>query len=212
VATFPRARRLLAFAYIMAAAPAAIATDSAVDGENVVAVWKAQQMSFEYRGDSTSYSCQSLEDKLQLILQTMGAREDVQLRSYACDEQMGIARFQVSLQSPVVASEQNIQEITAHDANDELIARVNGRQLPSAADLQRFTAVWKTVSFARDRRMRLERGDCELVRQLRRQILPRMSVQIIKDNVRCSSRMGSVGPPRLTVSALVPTGDAAKLP
>lgn len=203
------ARCLLACAYIMIAAPVAT---MATDGESVEAVWKAQQMSFEYRGYSTSYSCQSLEDKLELILRTVGAREDVQLRGYACDEQIGIARFQVSLQSPVVASEQNIRELTTHDAKDELIARVNGEELSSAADLQRFTAVWKTVSFARDRRMRLERGDCELVQQLRRQILPRMSVQIVKDNVRCSSSLGNVGPPRLTVSALVPAEEAAKLP
>jgi hypothetical protein len=60
--------------------------------------------------------------------------------------------------------------------------------------------------------MRLERGDCELVQQLRRQILTRMSVHIVKDNVRCSASMGNVGPPRLTVSALVPADEAAQLP
>jgi len=59
--------------------------------------------------------------------------------------------------------------------------------------------------------MRLERGDCELVQQLQRQILPRMSVHIVKDNVRCSSSTGNIGPPRLTVSALVPA-DEARLP
>lgn len=37
-------------------------------------------------------------------------------------------------------------------------------------------------------------------------LLPRLSVQVIKDNVRCSSSFDSVGPPRLTVSALVPAG------
>jgi hypothetical protein len=194
----------------MAASLAAVA-DAPVEGESVEAVWKAQRMNFEYRGDSTTYSCRSLEDKLELILRTVGAREDVQLQGYACDEQMGIARFQIALQSPVVASEENLRDLTARDAKDELVARVNGEKLPSAADLPRFTAVWKTVSFARDRRMRLERGDCELVQQLRRQILPRMSVHIVKDNVRCSSGMGNIGPPRLTVSALVPADEAAQI-
>jgi hypothetical protein len=183
--------------------------DAPVDGESVMAVWKPQQVDFEYRGYSTAYSCRGLEDKLELILRSVGAREDVQLRSYACDEQIGIAKFQISLQSPVVASEDNVRELTTHDAKGELIARVNGEKLPSAADLPRFTAVWKTVSFARDRRMRLERGDCELVQQLRRQILTRMSVRVVKDNVRCSSSMGNIGPPRLTVSALVPMEEAA---
>ena len=142
-------------------------------------------------------------------MRTVGAREDVQLRSYACDEQIGIARFQISLQSPVVASEENVREMTTHDAKDELVARVNGEKLPSAADLPRFTAVWKTVSFARDRRMRLERGDCELVQQLRRQILPRMSVQ--SSRTTCAVRRAwETRAATVDVSALVPA-TAAKL-
>ncbi|MET0536122.1 MAG: hypothetical protein ABW171_18045, partial [Steroidobacter sp.] len=171
--------------------------------QSVEAVWKAQEVTFEYRGYTTSYSCRALGDKLALILRSVGAREGLQLHSSACDEQIGIASFQVSLQSPVVASEQTLRDLTTHDAKDELIARVNGESLPSAADLPRFPAVWKTVSFARDRSLRLERSDCELVQQLRRQILPHLSVQIVKDNVRCSS-LGNIGSPRLTVSALVP--------
>lgn len=199
-----------AFAYITIAAPVATAVaDAPAEGESVEAVWKPQQVNFEYRGYSTAYSCRSLEDKLELIVRSVGAREDVQLRSYACDEQIGIARFQIALQSPVVASEENLRELSTHDAKGELIARVNGEKLTSTADLPRFTAVWKTVSFARDRRMRLERGDCELVQQVRHQILTRMSVHIVKDDVRCSSSMGNIGPPRLTVSALVPADEAA---
>ena len=171
--------------------------------QEVIAVWKAQQLNFEYRGYSTMYSCRSLEDKLQIILRSVGAREDVRLQSYVCDEQLGIARFQISMQSPVIASEENIRELTTHDSKDELVDRVNGAQLAGAADLEPFPAVWKKVSFARDRDMRLERGDCELVQQLRRQILPRMSVQVVKDNISCSSAFGNVTAPRLTVSALV---------
>jgi hypothetical protein len=186
--------------------------DAPADGEIVQAVWKPQQMNFEYRGYSTTYSCRGLQDKLELILLSVGAREDLQLNGYACDEQIGIARFQIVLQSPVIASEENLRELTAYDAKGELIARVKGEQLPSAADLPRFSAVWKTVSFARDRRMRLERGDCELVQQLRQQILTRMSVRMVKDNVRCSSSMGNIGPPRLTVSALVRADEGAALP
>ena len=119
-----------AVGYIVIAAPAAAVADAPAEGESVVAVWKAQQVNFEYRGYSTAYSCRSLEDKLELILRTVGAREDVQLRSYACDEQIGIARFQISLQSPVVASEENVRELTTHDAKGELVARVNARNCP----------------------------------------------------------------------------------
>jgi len=204
---------LLPLAYIIALGPVANAiAASPADGDTVAAVWKAQQMNFEYRGYSTIYTCQSLEDKLAVILRSVGAREDLQLRGYACNEEIGVARFQVLLQSPVVATEANIRELTTHDTQDELVARLNGEKLATAQDVHRFDAVWKTVSFSRDRDMRLERGDCELVKQLRRQILPRMSVQVVKDNIRCSSSMGNTGPPRLIVSALVPADRAVKQP
>jgi len=187
----------------LALAPAAVLANPT--DEQVTAVWKAQQLNFEYRGYSTTYSCRSLEDKLEIILRTVGARENVRLQSYVCDERVGVARFQIAMQSPVVATEENIRELTTHDSKDELVARVNGEQLPAANDLERFPAVWKKVSFARDRDMRLERGDCELVQQLRRQILPRMAVRIVTDKTSsCSSAFGNVGSPRLTVSALVP--------
>jgi hypothetical protein len=174
-------------------------TDAAV----VEAVWKPQRINFVYRGYSTLYSCSGLQDKLEKILATVGARDHVELRAYSCDDALAIARFQIALASPVEATPENVQELTTYDAHAVLIARVRGEQLASAEDLPRFPAVWKTISFARSREMRLEPGDCELVQQLRRHVLPRMSVQIVSDRVQCSE-FGNISRPQLTVSALVP--------
>lgn len=177
---------------------------SPADGAAVDAIWKPQQMNFVYRGYSTLYSCSGLQDKLEKILTTVGARDDsIQLRAYACDDALATARFQIELTSPVEATPENVEQLTTHDSHDALIARVRGEQLPSAEDLPRFPAVWKTISFARSREMRLAPGDCELVLQLRRHILPRMAVHVVNDQVRCSP-FGNIGKPRLTVSALVP--------
>lgn len=173
----------------------------------VAAVWKMQQLTFEYRGSSTFYSCRSLRDKLKVILIGVGAREGMDLGSYACDETSGIARFQIRFESPVVATPENVIAITTHDSREELVARVNGTHLENAVDVQRFAAVWRTVSFARDREMKLAPGDCELVEQVRRQILPQLSIQIVRDNVRCSAAFGNISPPRLTVSALMATNE-----
>jgi hypothetical protein len=169
----------------------------------VEAVWKPQRINFVYRGYSTLYSCSGLQDKLEKILTTVGARDHVELRAYSCDDVLSIARFQIALASPVEATPENVQELTTYDARDELLARARGEQLASAEDLPRFPAVWKTISFARSREMRLEPGDCELVQQLRRHVLPRMSVQIVSDRVQCSA-FGNISRPQLTVSALVP--------
>ena len=198
-------RRLIDFARaaVLLLAAGVASAQAQPDQPVVEAVWKPQQMNFVYRGYSTLYSCGSLQEKLEKILMTVGARGGIQMRACSCDDQLAIARFQIVLASPVEATPENVQALTTYDPQDELVARVRGEQLASAEDLQRFPAVWKTISFARSREMRLAPGDCELVEQLRRHILPRMSVQVVSDRVRCSP-WGNIGKPRLTVSALVP--------
>ncbi|HET9448209.1 MAG TPA: hypothetical protein VFO35_18220 [Steroidobacteraceae bacterium] len=177
---------------------------SPVDAAAVEAIWKRQQMNFVYRGYSTLYSCGGLQAKLEKILTTLGARRgSVMLRAYSCDDALAIARFQIVLTSPVEATPENLEQLTTYDSHDALVARVRGEQLPAAEDVPRFPAVWKTISFARSREMQLAPGDCELVLQLRRHILPRMAVHIVNDQVRCS-QFGNIGKPRLTVSALAP--------
>jgi hypothetical protein len=201
-----KGRRLVAVAWaaVLLLAGSGAHAQSAADAAVVEAVWKPQRINFVYHGYSTLYTCSGLQEKLEKILTTVGARDgSVQLRAYSCNDALSVARFQIALASPVEATAENVQELTSYDARDELVARVRGEQLTSAADLERFRAQWKTISFARSREMKLDRGDCELVRQLRRHILPRMSVQIVTDRVRCSP-FGNIGPPRLTVSALVP--------
>ncbi len=189
---------------------AGVASAQSQPGEAVVdAVWKPQRMNFVYRGYSTLYSCRSLQDKLKKILTTVGARGGIQLQAYSCDDGLAVARFQIVLTSPVEATPENVQQLVSYDARDELAARVRGEQLATAEDLPRFPAVWKTISFARSRQMRLAPGDCELVLELRRHILPRMAVQIVNDQVRCS-QFGNIGKPQLTVSALVPVETTAE--
>lgn len=193
----------IAWAAVLLLAGSVAHAESQPDAAVVEAVWKPQRINFVYRGYSTLYTCSGLQEKLEKILTSVGARGGVELRAYSCDDALSIARFEIALTSPVEATPENVEELTTYDAHDELIARVRGERLASAEDLQRFPAVWKTISFARSREMRLEPGDCELVLQLRRHILPRMSVQIVSDRVRCSE-FGNIGRPQLTVSALVP--------
>jgi hypothetical protein len=192
-----------AWATVLVLMTSAAIAQSPADDAVVEAVWKPQRVNFVYRGYSTLYSCRSLQDKLEKILRTVGARGHIELRSYSCDDELAIARFQIALTSPVEATPDNVEQLTTYDARDELIARVRGERLASAEDLPRFPAVWKTISFARSREMKLAPGDCELVQQLRRHILPRMAVHIVRDQVRCS-QFGNIGKPQLTVSALVP--------
>lgn len=176
---------------------------TAEEGETVAAVWKTQQLPFVYQG-YVSYSCEGLREKLDKILRSVGARAGIAMRVSGCGGFSGNTALQIVLQSPVVATPATVRELTTYDATHALVAHVRGESLPSEMGLPRFAAVWKRVSFERDSRMRLDPGDCELVDELRRQILPRLSVQIVRNFVHCASRYGNITRPGLTVLALVP--------
>lgn len=119
-----------------------------------------------------------------------------------CRDFDGLAELEVLMESPVIATAENIRDITSYDSEDELIARVRGMPLPSPEDLERFPAVWQPISFrgAGSGKLYLADRDCALVQQLRRQILPNMSVQVIKDVERLDC---SYAASRLKVLALV---------
>jgi hypothetical protein len=181
-------------------APLCVTAAAEAPQDRIEAVWRPQRLTFQYHSEGRMYSCDILQHKVRKILTQFGAREQLVVRSVACRDFAGTARLEVIMESPVVASPENIRDITNYDSEDELIARVRGVHLPAAEDLERFPAVWESISIQRAPKVHLEQADCALVQQLRRQILPKMSVQIIKDIERADCTYAS---PRLTVMALV---------
>lgn len=166
----------------------------------VEAVWRAQRVTFHYRSEGKMYRCDALEHKIRGILAQLGARDQVVIRRISCRDFATAARVEVIMESPVVATEENIRELTQYDTEDELIARLRGVALPNPEELERFPAVWESIALQRAPKIYLETSDCALVQQLRRQVLPKMSVQIVKDIDRVDCSQAS---PRLTVLALV---------
>lgn len=179
---------------ISAAAPAA--------PDYVSAVWRQQSLEFAYQGTATAYSCSTLQQRLEAILRSVGARDGITIVMQRCVDQAG-AYVQIQLESPVEATEANIAAVTQHTSTDALVARVRNVALPTPENIERFPAEWKQVSMGRDRTLKLEPGDCELVKQLRRDVFPRMSIRIERDNLKCSAAFGNLGQPQLSVAALV---------
>lgn len=168
----------------------------------IPAVWRQQSLEFAYQGAATAYSCNALQRRLEAILRSVGARDGISIVMQRCTDQAD-AYMQITLESPVEATEANILAVTQHSSADELVARVRNRTLATPENVERFPAEWKTVSMSRDRTLKLDSGDCELVKQLRRDVFPRMSVRIVHDNLRCSVAFGNIGQPQLSVAALV---------
>ena len=169
----------------------------------VEAVWKVQSLSFAYGGYATVYSCDALFRKVSGILQVLGARDTLRIRSFGCTDMVTHGRMEITLESPVEATPENIEALTTYDTKQELIARVRNEHLAGAEDVQRFPATWKTISMKRAPGLRLGPSDCELVEQLRRDVLPHMSIRVESDRMHCSSVFGNIGQPQLQVAALV---------
>jgi hypothetical protein len=197
-------KALLVTASLCLGAAPALARD---DNPNIDAIWLPQVVTFTYQADNTFYSCSSLWQKITGILAHLGARRTAPAHRISCDDFAHTVRLQIALESPAEATPANLLAITDYDSKDMLVARLRGEQLPSASDIPRFPAAWTTLSL-RSADMDLTAGDCDLVHQLRKQVLPKLSVQVLNEPARCLpvlSRGGSMRP-KMKVRALTVAG------
>jgi hypothetical protein len=181
-------------------------------GEPVQAIWKDQEFAFFFQSQTTFYSCSSLEAKLERILSALGARKPhVKVRSVDCQAgPVRMPRVIVNMTAPVEATAQALAERDKGKSKRELAARVRGETEDPAA-LAEFPAQWKRVSVSRGA-VDLEPGDCELIDELRRKVLPRLAIRVVKDSMHCTPQQLTLGQPQLEVEALVemPKPDEAK--
>ena len=167
----------------------------------VSAVWKPQEISFYYQSFTTFYACRSLEDRVRQLLMALGADKELKVRAASCQGNE-IARFphvSIKLSSPVEATPEALAELEKTRSTRELTARVRGE--PMTEVTEQFPAQWKPVSLSRGS-FRLEPGDCELIDQLKRHVLPKLAIRIVKDDMNCTPNQVSLGQPRLEVEAL----------
>jgi hypothetical protein len=165
-----------------------------------------QVVNFTYQADDTFYSCSSLWQKITGILAHLGARKTAPAQRVSCDDFAQTVRLRIALESPAAATQENLLALTDYDSEDMLVARLRGKQLPSAGDVPRFPAAWTTLSL-RSADMHLTAGDCELVHQLRKQVLPKLSVQVLNEPTRCAAVLSRGGmPPKMKVRALTVAG------
>jgi hypothetical protein len=201
------ARLVLASALMVSLDAAAVQTASS---DMIQAIWKVQRISFNYRG--ASHTCSGLSERLRSILRYVGVHETVTISLQGCHGQGGTQVAHILLASPVEATEENLSEVTSHDSRAELIARLRGVGLASADDIARFPAAWRTISFANALPLRLTAADCDLLRELRREVFPKLAIRVINDEMNCPLGGSSVSRPQLTVAALVAISPAGESP
>lgn len=214
VTSASRWRAALVFSLLVAMTAAATAVqtrdqqtaaDTATSlAEPVQAIWKHQEISFYFQSFTTFYSCTGLEGKLERIMRELGVHARVRVRSAECPSSVArMPRVVMQVVGPVEATAEALAERDKNKSVRELTERVRGKKSTHPLDsLEEFPAQWRRVSLTRGK-LDLQPGDCELIEELQKKVLPKLAVRIVDDDVQCLPNQLTLGQPRLEVEALV---------
>lgn len=173
--------------------------------EPVQAIWKHQEIAFYFQSFTTFYSCTGLEGKLERIMRELGVHAKVRVRSADCPSSVArMPRVVMTVIGPVEATPEALAERDKNKSVRELTQRVKGKgKSDNPLDsLDQFPAQWRRVALTRGR-LDLQPGDCELIEELTKKVLPKLAVRIVNDDVQCSPNQLTLGQPRLEVESLV---------
>ncbi|HEY5019947.1 MAG TPA: hypothetical protein VII17_02910 [Steroidobacteraceae bacterium] len=164
----------LVAALVFATAPPVFA-----DGEP--GSWQTQKSELDYMGFTTTYSCEGLQSKLELLLRKLGARSDAKVETFGCDRGYGVpSRF--------------------------ARARLNFAALQPAADGAdpAVPGSWRRIEFAPNRPFGLQDGDCELIEQFRDKVLPLFATRTLENRSHCVPHQASTFSLQFQVFAPLP--------
>lgn len=180
--------------------------DALPPGEPIDAIWHIERIDFAYHSSTVRYECSALQRRIAEILYAIGAHARVGVElTCTSGELTRHAGAHVTLAVPVAATAENLQAETAFDTRDELIARLRHEQLPSASDIERFAASWRTVALTRTPPLSLGPADCDLLRVMRDQVFPHLRVRVVSSGLNCGGGSDTRIQPRIHVNALMPS-------
>lgn len=199
-------RRTWGFAFVasLGAVFGVSVAEEAPPDTQVTAIWHIQQIDFVYNSSTVRYSCGNLQRRIAAILQAVGANANMGVEiGCSSGELVRYANVHLTLAVPVEATEENLRAATNFDTRDQLVARLHQTQLPSAEQITRFPARWRTVALTRNPPLSLGPGDCDLLRSMRDDVFPLLHVRVVSSGLRCGSGSDTRIPPRIDVNALM---------
>jgi hypothetical protein len=147
------------------------AAPTAVTGIPMAAVWREQHLDFFYMGRTSRYSCDGLRDKVRAMLLDLGVRRDVKIAAIGCEDS---GRMRVNSPAPSL----NIT-FSAAALPDPSVKPLH------EGDLAATDARFESFTIASDAFRNLGFGDCELVQEFSRQILPKLVTRSLKRDITC---------------------------
>ncbi|HLZ97246.1 MAG TPA: hypothetical protein VKP66_04815 [Steroidobacteraceae bacterium] len=166
---------------VMGAQTCAAATPAAatpVTGIPMAAVWREQHVEFVYKGRTSRYSCEGLRDKVRAILLDLGARRDLKIAATGCEN---TGRMRNDPPAPSLSI-----TFSAPSLPDPSVKPLH------QGDLSATDARFEPFIIAGDAFRNLGLGDCELVQEFSRQILPKLATRALKRDIACVPYQASV--------------------
>jgi hypothetical protein len=135
------------------------------------AVWKEQHLEFSYQGRTARYSCQGLRDKMRSLLLDLGARRDLQVALLGCDESAPLGRGYIGPRLSLTFSSPAVRDASAKPVHPGDLSAVDARYEPFTLTSDAFRNYGV--------------GDCELVEEFAREVLPHLSARNVKKDITC---------------------------
>lgn len=210
---------------------------SAQDEQQTMAVWKQREVDFFYRSSTSIYSCGALQARVASVLRAVGARDDVRVQAYDCDEVMiqpnsrldpwetrndvladrryptreQYVRVRIQFASPTEATPEVVADIEKNKTKRELIARVTNNPAAAFEGAVQFPAEWQEVVLS-NKTIGIEAEECELLEQMSQTVLRKLDLRIKRRSFTCSPNQRSRIPPKMTVEALVARAPSIRVP
>jgi hypothetical protein len=148
----------------------AVGAPEAQRSASVHAVWRERHIGFSYMGRTARYSCDGLREKVRAMLLDLGARRDLKVVALGCGAE------RVGLDSTLP----RLDLIFASPALPDNPGKANhsGELAPVPAHFEEFTLTGDTFR-------NLGIGDCELVGEFARQVLPKLAARDVTQDITC---------------------------
>lgn len=194
-------------------APAAGGTSAADAPGAVQAVWIEHRFKFVYAARTAYYSCDGLERKVERIFAAIGVRPGYVVTPRACFSPRHGAEWtpmlDITVASAVEATPAGLDEASKQAQRRSVGAPPSDAGGPGETSAATFPAVVRRIELRDSPTGPLQPGDCELVEQLRDQVLEPLGAKIVADHMSCTYHRLDNNIINLTFDMLVPAAHAA---
>jgi hypothetical protein len=140
-------------------------------GNPMAAVWKEQHINFFYMGRTSRYSCEGLRDKVRAMLLELGARRDLKIAAVGCEDYDRVRVNSLAPSLNIIFSAPALPDASAKPLHEGDLAATDAR--------------FESFTITSDAFRNLGVGDCELIEEFARQILPKLVTRELKRDITC---------------------------